>query len=162
AAKAQAPSLAGAYSTNLRTVFITLINYWDWVGSHPNPNLVQKFMWPTSNVYRYWVWFNRALVKRGWRDYPDPTQVDFLEVMQPPSELGGLSGVVDVVINAHKDPYLAGRGRIVGYSGGGGLTAVTVSLGRESVHGRFRILTWHAFQPTGGIAYWERHLEPRS
>ena len=42
AARPFPPSLAGAYSTNLKTAFIALVNYSDWVGSHPNPNLVKN------------------------------------------------------------------------------------------------------------------------
>ena len=39
AARRAAPSLAGAYSHNLKIAFIALVQYSDWLGSHPNPNL---------------------------------------------------------------------------------------------------------------------------
>ncbi len=40
AGRAKAPSLAGAYSPNLKTAFLALTNYSDWVASHPEPKLV--------------------------------------------------------------------------------------------------------------------------
>ena len=101
AARPLPPSLAGAYSTNLKTAFIALVNYWDWVGSHPNPNLVKNFLSAGSNIYFYWVDVMNALLKRGWHDYPDPTQIDFLKVVAPSEALGkGIytNGIIDVVI----------------------------------------------------------------
>ena len=39
-----APSLAGAYSPHLKTAFISLVKYSDWLGSHPNPSLVKNYV----------------------------------------------------------------------------------------------------------------------
>jgi hypothetical protein len=175
AAKAQPPSLAGAYSPNMEIAFKALITYSDWAGSHPNPVLVRNFCLSGSDMYSYWVEIMQDLVRRGWRDYPDPTEVDFLHVVQQPVALtsqGGqplrwsghqayLGGVLDVVINEKKDPYLNKTGRVVGYSGGGGPTAVTVSLAQGTADGQFRIATWHVLSPAAGVAAWERHLEAR-
>ncbi len=44
AARAKAPSLAGAYSSNLKTTFLALTNYSDWVASHPEPKLVSEVL----------------------------------------------------------------------------------------------------------------------
>ena len=66
AARAVAPSLAGAYSPNLKTAFIALVKYSDWLGSHPNPSLVKNFVASSSNIYASQVYLMRDMVDRGW------------------------------------------------------------------------------------------------
>ena len=51
AARPFPPSLAGAYSTNLKTAFVALVKYSDWLGSHPNPNFVRNYVATKSNIY---------------------------------------------------------------------------------------------------------------
>ncbi len=53
-----APSLAGAYSPNLKTAFISLVKYSDWLGSHPNPSLVKNYVHHSSDLYRSQVVFD--------------------------------------------------------------------------------------------------------
>ena len=78
-----APSLAGAYSPNLKTAFIALVKYSDWFGSHPNPNLVQEFRAQTSNMYGPQVYLMQDNGRSRVGIYhPDPTQVDFLKVVK--------------------------------------------------------------------------------
>jgi hypothetical protein len=176
AARAVAPSLAGAYSPNLKTAFITLVNYSDWVGSHPNPTLVKNFMLPTCNVYTYSVNLMRILVERRWHDYPNPTEINYFRVVRKPtpimasrhqpSLLDGhrayLGGILDVVIVEKNVPYLNHANKIVGYSGGGGATVIAVTLTQGHSDGRFRIENWHVLKPTGGIAAWERTQGPHA
>ena len=71
------------------------------------------------------------------------------------------SGVIDVVILEKRDAYLNSAGRIVGFSGGGGATAVTITLVQNKSTGQFRIGSWNALKPLGGIGGWERRLEDR-
>ena len=68
AARPFPPSLAGAYSTNLKTAFIALVNYSDWLGSHPNPNFVRNYVPQTSNIYHPQVYLMQQMLKRGWHD----------------------------------------------------------------------------------------------
>jgi len=171
AAKPYPPSLAGAYSSNLRTAFIALVNYSDWVGSHPNPALVKNYATPGSNIYKPQVYLMQQLVKRGWHEEQNPTIVTFLHIVyvtvsskpstagtEDSSRLRVRSGVVGVVIDQMKEPYLDGSGRTVGYSAGGGPTAWRFSLVRIPGNGAFRISAVEEVKPPGGIAKWERTL----
>jgi len=51
AARAFPPSLAGAYSPNLKTAFLALVRYSDWAGVHPNPDLVKNFCFSSADIY---------------------------------------------------------------------------------------------------------------
>ncbi|GEM_PF-2547736 len=160
AAKPYPPSLAGAYSTNLKKALISLLNYMDWVFAHPNPVLVKNAVVPTANIYRYWVDIVEALVRRGWHEYPNPTEVNFLKVIQPPVKASGfLGGTVDVVIDARRDPYLNNANQTVGYQVGGGRYAASIILGRATTAQHFRIARWYVLHPGGGLEQWERELQ---
>lgn len=159
AAKPNPPSLAGAYSTNLKIVVTTLFNYLDWIGSHPNPSLVKNAVTPSANIYSYWVRLQLALVKRDWHDYPNPSEVDFLKIVQPvSSKTRYLGGAVDVVLNARREPYLNAADRIVGYQAGGGPYAVAITIGRTAPSEHFRIVRWWVLYPSGKVAELERRL----
>jgi hypothetical protein len=163
AAKPHPPSLAGAYSTNLRTVFLALVNYMDWVFAHPDPSLVQKAVVPGNNIYDLYVRAIRELAKRGWRDSPNPLEVDFLKVVRAPKKTGAFElGTVAVVSNPKRSPILNKTGKVVGYEGGGGPYAAMVTLSRGGATPYFRIVLWADVHPVGGIPSWERQLDGQS
>jgi len=165
AAKPYPPSLAGAYSSNLRTAFIALVNYSDWVGSHPNPALVKNYATPGSNIYKPQVYLMQQLVKRGWHITPRPTVVEYLAVISKPAIVTTADGKrqfvgsVGVVMKEERSPYLDGDGRTVGYTAGGGPTAYAVSLVKHIESGTFVIDGWKQLTPTGGGLEWERKAE---
>ena len=112
AARAKAPSLAGAYSANLKTAFLALVRYSDWLGTHPNPKLVKNYVLPTSNIYRAQEYLMRQMVVRGWHISPAPTEINFIKVVTPPvtrtlpDKDKYMGGVIECVINEMKYPYL--------------------------------------------------------
>ncbi len=126
AAKAVAPSLAGAYSPNLKTAFISLVKYSDWLGSHPNPSLVKNYVITASDLYRSQVDLMQKMVTHSWHISPQPTQIDFLKVVVPPvtrtlpDGRKYQGGVIDTVINEIMYPYLNRAGKVVGHTAGGG------------------------------------------
>jgi len=160
AAKPYPPSLAGAYSTNLKRAFITLMAYTDWLSCHPNPKLVRNAVVPGANIYGYWVTVMAVLAKKRWHEPPNPTDIEFMKVVNPVTAGSGfLVGTVDVVINFKTYPYLGEKGQVVGYGNGGGSAALSVILGRANVDQHFRIARWYVCHPKGGIMTWERQLE---
>lgn len=172
AARAVAPSLAGAYSPNLKTAFVALVNYWDWLGSHPKPNLVKNFAEATSNIYAAQVYLMGAMDNRGWHLPPNPTQVDFLYVVQRPVptrpardhsvrgyRVAYSPGAIYAVINQITEPYLNERDQIVGHTGRGtGETAWRITLLQNRTDGRFRIGQYQRVLLRRGIQVWERSL----
>jgi hypothetical protein len=176
AARAVAPSLAGAYSPHLKTAFISLVKYSDWLGSHPNPSLVKNYVQPSSDIYKAQLYLMRDLESRGWHEAPNPTEVDFVKVVKVPLPkttatgrrvwFGGhptyRAGVIDVVINQKIEPYLNKAGGVVGHSAGGGPTAWTVSLTQNVKTGEFLIDEYQRAKANGGIALWERQVKRKS
>ena len=70
AARAVAPSLAGAYSPNLKTAFIALVELLGlgWLASQSEPG--KELSWhQRSNIYTPQVYLMRDMVDRGWH-YP--------------------------------------------------------------------------------------------
>ncbi len=175
AARPFPPSLAGAYSTNLKTAFVTLVKYSDWLGSHPNPNFVRNYVATTSNIYEAQLILMRDLVARGWHEAPNPTEVDLIKIVKAaalrmtvkgrPLMTAGRrtysSGIIDVVINQKREPYLNRGGEVVGETSGGGPTPWTVSLIQSSSTGAFRIGAYREVKISGGIAKWEKKAEER-
>ena len=173
AAKPYPPSLAGAYSPNMKTAFLALTRYSDWVGSHPNPTLVRNYATLTANIYAAQVYLMRQMSKRGLHLSPTPTEVDFLAVIQRPvrrrSTTGKLmlvagkpaytSGIVDVVIRQFTEPYLNRKDRIVGYTARGtGPAAWTVTLAQEPTNGRFAIAGYYGVTLHGSLKQWEQRV----
>jgi hypothetical protein len=164
AARKVAPSLAGAYSPNLKTAFLALVRYSDWLGSHPNPNLVKHYVLPTSNLYRSQVYLMQQMVKRGWHISPQPTEIDFLKVVVPavtrrlPNGRRYLGGVIETVIDELKSPYLDRFGKVVGRTAGGGPTAYVVSLVQDSLHTQFYIDVWQQVTAPGDGLRWEHKV----
>jgi hypothetical protein len=164
AARRVAPSLAGAYSTNLKTAFLALVRYSDWVGSHPNPKLVNKYVLPTSNIYRAQVYLMQQMVARRWYISPQPTEVDFLKVVVPPvtrtlpDKQKYLGGVIETVINEMKYPYLNLAGKVVGRTAGGGPTAYAVTLVQYKLGTQFYIDLWQQLTSSGRGLEWERQV----
>jgi hypothetical protein len=164
AARAKAPSLAGAYSPNLKTAFLALVRYSDWLGSHPNPNLVKNYVLPTSNIFRAQQYLMRQMVARGWHISPEPTEIEFIRVVAPPvtrtlpDKHKYMGGVIECVINEQKSPYLDGTGGVVGHTQGGGPTAYGVTLVQDSLHTQFYIDLWQQLTPPGDGINWERRI----
>jgi hypothetical protein len=165
AAKKAAPSLAGAYSSNMKTVFLALVRYSDWLGSHPNPKLVKNYVFPTSNIYQSQLYLMEQMVKRGWHISPQPSQIDFIKtVLTPvtkrlPTGTKYQGGIIETVINEQKSPYLNRTGKIVGQTEGGGPTAYVVTLVQARLHTQFYIDLWQQVTPLGGGLAWEHHVE---
>ena len=66
-----APSLAGAYSPNLKTAFISLVKYSDWLGSHPNPSLVKNYVQSSSDIYEAQLYLMQRMVIDGMARAPE-------------------------------------------------------------------------------------------
>ncbi len=131
AAQSKPPSLAGAYSDNIMTAFITLVRYQDWVWSHPNPSFVKRYMQPGTALYEGEVTTIRGLARRGWRSYPAPTEIDWLRIELVPTPLlvaghairvdGHLAftpATVTAVITQRVTDYLNRSGQVVGHTPG--------------------------------------------
>jgi hypothetical protein len=173
AAKPYPPSLAGAYSPNMKTAFLTLVNYSDWVGSHPNPNLVKNYALPSSNVYKPQVYLMRQMALRGLHLPPTPSIIDFLVIIKKPARLiaiGGqpltvagrpayASGTIDIVVDQVTEAYLNAKNQVVGYtSRGTGPTAWTVVLRQSAATGQFVIASYYRLRVHGNLEEWERRL----
>lgn len=163
AAQSKPPSLAGAYSDNMMKVVVTLLTYQDWVGSHPDPALVPNYFVKGTQPYRAEVSLMRELLVRGWHINPSPTEIDWLAVTSQPAPLlidgkhtmrngRALFGVgsVTIVIDRKRSAYLDGQGNVVGYSVGGGKTALGLVLAQGG-DARWRIAAVSHLSPAGGL-----------
>ncbi len=165
AARKVAPSLAGAYSSNMKTVFLALVRYSDWLASHPNPKLVKNYAITTSNIYGAQLYLMQQMVARGWHIWPQPTEIIFLKtVLDPvtktlPNGQKYQGGIIETVINEQKSPYLNRVGKVVGHTEGGGPTAYVVSLVQDRLHTQFYIDLWQQVTPLGEGIAWEHHIE---
>jgi hypothetical protein len=173
AAKRKPPSLAGAYSPNMKTAFLALVRYSDWVGTHPNPKLVTNYVTPASNVYSAQVYLMTQMAKRHLHLPPTPSQIDFIAVVKRPtlrrSKSGKLlmlagkraytQGTLDVVIEETTEPYLNAANQIVGHTPGGhGGEAWKVTLVQRDVNGQFVIEGFYAITVHGSISRWEERI----
>ena len=173
AAKPYPPSLAGAYSPNMKTAFLALVRYSDWVGSHPNPKLVKNYASPASDIYAAQVYLMTQMAKRGWHLPPTPSQIDFLVVTKKPilrySKTGSpliiagkrayTSGMVDVVVQETTEPYLNVSGHVVGRTAGkGGPRAWRVTLVQKDVDGQFVIDGFYGITVRGSLHQWEKEV----
>ncbi len=150
AARATAPSLAGAYGTNMIRVFVTLMAYQDWVWSHPNTTFVANYMVPGTRPYLQEVAGLTALEKKGWHSPPRPTEIDWVKVSQPPTvaRIPGIAtktsakqqevATITCVLNRTGDVYLNAAGKVVGSWTGAGRLPYSVWFTR-SVDGVWRI-----------------------
>ena len=176
AAKPYPPSLAGAYSPNMKAAFLTLTRYSDWVGSHPNPNLVRNYASVRSNIYKPQVYLMMQLDKRHWHLPPTPTQVDFLAVVKKPSirrsekgkplSVAGhraySEGIVNVVIQEMTEAYLNRAGNVVGHTAPGtGPRVWSITLSQDNVTGRFVIRAYYEITVHGTLKDWERRVIDR-
>lgn len=176
AAKPDPPSLAGAYSPNMKTAFLALTNYSDWVGTHPSPKLVGHYAAIDSNIYKPQVYLLQQLDKLHWHLPPTPTEIDFLVVTKKPTlrrtrkgapeSIGGhrayTDGIVDVVIRELTESYLNVRGEVVGHTARGtGPKAWTVTLTQTPTTGQFVIGSYYAVQIRGSLMQWEHTVRTR-
>lgn len=177
AAKPKPPSLAGAYSPNMKTAFLALVRYSDWVGTHPNPKLVKLYASPTSDIYAAQVYLMTQMKKRGWHLPPTPTEIDFLVTVKKPQlrrtgrgrtlilhdRHAYTSGTVDVVIDQVTEAYLNAAGRTVGHtSKGNGPKAWTVTLAQNDRDGQFVISGYYAVVLRESLAKWEQQMRRRT
>ena len=173
AAKPYPPSLAGAYSPNMKTAFLALTRYSDWVGSHPNPNLVINYAAPSSDIFAAQKYLMEQMKKRGWHLPPTPTQINFLIVTQKPvirhGEHGNTlsvghrpaytTGAVDVVVEQVTEPYLDASGRVVGHTAKGtGPKAWRVTLAQRTTNGQFVISGYYAILLHESLQRWEHEM----
>ena len=120
--------------------------------SHPNPELVSRYMVPGTKTYQAERSMMARLRDRGWHLAPRPTDVARLAVaMLPHITRPGSSqplrvdghvafepAVVNLVLNLTRCPYLNGKGAVVGHSAGEGEQAFVVTL-VEGQTGQWRI-----------------------
>jgi hypothetical protein len=173
AAKPYPPSLAGAYSPNMKIAFITLVNYIDWVASHPNPRLVANYAAPSANIYAGQVYLMEQMKKHNVHLPPRPTTIDFLVVIKKPIiarrpdgtmfKIAGhpayTRGVIDVVITEVTQPYLSSTGRVVGYTAKGTRPeAWIITLGQNRKSGQFVIVSYYALRLHESLGRWERSI----
>jgi hypothetical protein len=176
AAKPYPPSLAGAYSPNMKTAFIALTNYSDWVGTHPNPALVKNYASPTSNIYAVQVYLMKQMWKRELHLPPTPTTIDFLAVVKAPTlrrskygrplKVNGhrayTDGTIDVVVDQVTEPYLDSHDHVVGYTARGtGPKPWSITLGQNSI-GQFVIMDYYGIIIHGSLTVWEKEVSKRS
>jgi hypothetical protein len=177
AAKPYPPSLAGAYSPNMKIAFITLVGYSDWVGSHPNPRLVSNYAAPFSNIYNGQVYLMEQLQRHHLHLPPNPTSVDFLAVVKNPVmrrtrqgktlSIGGhpayTDGIIDVVITQVTQPYLNQADRVVGYSAKGtGPKPWVITLGQTQRSAQFVIVSYYGVMLHESLRDWEREVVNQS
>lgn len=169
AAQPDPPSLSGAYSKNMMRVIVTLITYEDWLGSHPNPKLVDEYMIKGSAPYKGDVSFLTTLLRRGWHTDYAPSEIDWLRVTVSPRPLPTIGGKplmlgghpawepasINMVVNQTSSPYLNGRGRAVAYSRNNGKVAYAVLL-VQGADGRWRIESIRMLRPLGGLKALEK------
>jgi len=152
AAQAEPPSLAGAYSTNMMKVIVTLIAYEDWVWSHPDPALVANYMTPGSSAFAREVQSIQKLATTNWHSNPEPTEIDWLRIMDPPRVamfhrgravmVGGhnvyMPAYVNVVLNDPSGQFLNNHGRVMRQWPASGKHAFSVALA-QGASGQWRI-----------------------
>ena len=174
AAKPYPPSLAGAYSPNMKTAFLTLVRYSDWVGSHPNPKLVKNYVSAASDVYAAQVYLMREMAKLHLHLPPTPSQIDFLVTVKKPivrrksdgnpirlaGRLAYTSGTIYVVVQQVTEPYLNKYNQVVGHSTRGtGPKPWKITLVQRDVNGQFVIDGYYALTVHGSLSAWERSLQ---
>lgn len=159
AAKPVPPSLKATYGTNLKAAFLALINYWDWLGSHPNPDLVDNVVADRSNIFLPQEYLMAAMRHRAWHLPPEPTQIQFLYV--PPQSVVThnyrlpASVTVYAVINQVTEPYLNVYNKVVGTTEKGiGLTLWKIGLVRP-VGQHFKIGVYEEIDLKHGLRAWE-------
>lgn len=90
------PSLAGAYSDNLKTAFLALSAYGDWLLSHPSTLLVANVAEPGSPAYDTLLYNVTYLLKLGGHVQKDPRgyggDVQYVKVTTPPRPILGPGG----------------------------------------------------------------------
>lgn len=100
------PSLAGAYSDNLKTAFLALYAYAQWVYEHPRVSDVAKFDVVGSPAFKIDSYNVQYLVRRGAHNPNDPRGYDgdihFIKVSMPPVQVRGPSGTPE-----YRGGYLA-------------------------------------------------------
>ena len=91
-----APSLAGAYSDNLKTAFLALYAYHDWVFDHPDPTLVSRYAVVGSADYKIELFNVHYLVAHGAHTPNDPRGLDgdiqSIKVTLAPKPIMGANG----------------------------------------------------------------------
>jgi hypothetical protein len=169
AAQPKPPSLAGAYSTNMMKVIVTLITYEDWVGSHPDPALVRNYMIAGKKSYQGDMKLMTELVRESLHLDPSPSEIDWLDVTVLPKPMRRADGRpiringrqvympawVNVVIDEKTEAYLNAQGKAVSHTPGGGRTPFTVSL-VQGIDGRWRISSIEKLNPSGGLGSLDR------
>jgi hypothetical protein len=174
AARPKPPSLAGAYSPNMKTAFLALVRYSDWVGTHPNPKLVKNYVTPASNVYSAQVYLMTQMAERHLHLPPTPSQIDFVAVIKQPtlrrSKSGRLlmlagkraytPGTIYAVIQQVTEPYLNERDHIVGYtSRGTGAVPWKITIVQRDVNAQFVIDGYYALTVHENLQKWEHSIE---
>ena len=159
AARPEPPSLAGAYSSNMMTVFLTLVRYQDWVWSHPDPSLVRNYMMPGTAAYRNEEASISTFARRSLHADPSPTEIDWLAITGRPRRMLGktLGGhpaytpcAVTAVINQRVGTLLSPEGKPELRSPGGGRAAFSEVLD-QGLDGRWRIAGIVRLHPAHGL-----------
>jgi hypothetical protein len=148
----------------------TLQNYIDWAYSHPDPSLVANYMLPISSYYQGQINDLTYLKTMGWHAPPNPTEIDFIKITEPPQLYPPFNGkprtiqgrpsyragLVVVVINFPGGPLLDAAGNVVKTYPASGQIAYSWALSQGANDGRWRIADEQRLNPSGGIAALEQ------
>jgi hypothetical protein len=172
AAQPTPPSLDSLYDSppDLIAFARTLQNYIDWVYSHPDPSLVANYMLPISSYYQGQINDLTYLKTMGWHAPPNPTEIDFVKITEPP-QLNPLfngkqrtiqgqpwyrGGSVVIIFNFQSYSLLDQHGNAVKSEQAGGQIAYLWNLAQGTNDGRWRIADEERLNPPGGIASLEQ------
>ena len=162
-----APSLAGAYSDNLKTAFLALYGYSQWVSNHPNPPLVANYTAVGGPAYKVELFNVNYLVDHHAHTPNDPRGYDgdiqFVKVSQVPRPILGANGkqvsrgghpaftggLVTVVAQYVADNLYDAQGHYVQPGQKPGLAALSYSL-VQGANGQWLLEQATVLNPPGG------------
>ncbi len=156
AAREKAPSLAGAYSLNLKTAFLALVRYSDWLGTHPNPKLVKNYVLPTSNIYRAQEYLMRQMVVARVAHFAGADRDRLYQGSHTPCNTNitrqGTNTWAALSRRHQRNEISVSRhssGRVVGHTRAVDRRPTAVTLVQDSLHTQFYIDLWEQLTPPG-------------
>lgn len=167
------PSLAGAYSDNLKTAFLALYAYHSWIFEHPDPTQVARYAVSGSPDYKVELYNVNYLVAHNAHTPNDPRGLDgdieFAKVSLAPKLITGAdgrptqrdghpafaSGLITAVAHYAVDNLYDPVGHYVQPGQRAGLVAITYSLS-QGADGQWRLYQAQVLNPPGGAQSVER------
>ena len=162
-----APSLAGAYSDNLKTAFLALYAYHDWLYEHPNAALVSRYAVAGGPAYKVELYNIEYLIANHAHAPNDPRGLDgdiqFAKVTLVPKPITGPNGkqelrsghpafqggIVTVVAKYLASNFYGSSGQYVQPGQQAGTSAISYSL-IQGVDGQWRWYQATVLNPPGG------------